>query len=140
MPDEFSTQQTRIHANTYNLAHVLFNRSESDHLIIPIRTLQYLAIIESDAFWFVDSMAYATRGDKGGRLIRISWHPLLHANEREGLTQHMDSRTVFYGGDMQEVQKRLCMEFYQAMKRLDQRQRETIKPADNVSILSLNPA
>ena len=45
-PDEFSRQQTRLLSQTYNLAHVLLNRSQSDHLFVPIRSLQYLAIID----------------------------------------------------------------------------------------------
>jgi hypothetical protein len=136
-PDEFSCQQTRLLSLTYNLAHVLLHRSESDHLFIPIRSLQYLAIIESNAFWFVDSLAYAVRGDEGGRLIRVSWHPLISANEREGLTQNMDCRVVFYGKDMSEIQKRLNGEFYQSMLLIDQRHRDAIDTHYNVSILPL---
>jgi hypothetical protein len=136
-PDEFFYQQTRLPSQTYNLAHTLLKRSQSSHLFIPIRSLQYLAIIEMNAFWFVDSLAYATRGDEGGRLIRISWHPLVPASQRESLTQHMNCRTIFYGGDMQEVQNRLNGEFYQAMLQIDQRHRDSLNTNCNVSILPL---
>lgn len=139
-PDEFSSQESRIASATYNLAHVLFNRSHSSHLFIPIRSLQYLAIIEKDAFWFVDSMAYAVREDEGGRLIKISWHPLITANKREGLTQHMDCRVVFYGEDMSETQTRLNSEFYQAMLQIDQRHRDSLSSNCEVKILPLKPA
>lgn len=100
-------------SQTYNLAHVLLKRSQSDHIFIPIRSRLYLAIIEKNAFWFVDSLAYAFRGDEGGRLIRVSWHPVINANKREGLTQHMECRVIFYGEDMPEIQTRLNNEFYQ---------------------------
>ncbi len=136
-PDEFFCLKTRLLSRTYNLAHVLFNRNQSDHLFVPIRSLQYLAIIEKNAFWFVDSLAYAVRGDEGGRLIRISWHPLINPGEREGLTQDMDCRVFFYGGDMSEIQTRLCNEFYQSMLQIDQRHRESLKTDCNVSILPL---
>jgi len=136
-PDEFLYQQTRLASQAYNLAHTLLKRSQSSHLFIPIRSLQYLAIIEMDTFWFVDSLAYATRGDEGGRLIRISWSPIVAANQREALTQHMDCRTIFYGGDMQEIQNRLNGEFYQAMLQIDQRHRDTMNTSCNVSILPL---
>lgn len=139
-PDEFSCQQTRLLSQTYNLAHVLLNRSQSDHLFVPIRSLQYLAIIEKNAFWFVDSLAYAVRGDEGGRLIRVSWHPLISANERDSLIQHMDCRVVFYGEDMSEIQNRLSSEFYQSMLLVDQRHRDSLITASNVSILPLKPA
>ena len=136
-PDEFSCQQSRLLSQTYNLAHVLLNRSQSDHLFVPIRSLQYLAIIEKNAFWFVDSLAYAVRGDEGGRLIRISWHPLISANEREGLTQNMDCRVTFYGEDMSEIQKRLNSEFYQSMLQIDQHHRNSLNTNCKVSILPL---
>ena len=136
-PDEFLCQETRLLSQTYNLAHVLLNRSQSSHLFIPVRSLQYLAIIEKNAFWFVDSLAYAVRGDEGGRLIRVSWHPLISAHEREGLTQNMDCRVIFYGEDMSEIQKRLNSEFYQSMLQIDQRHSGSLNTDCNVSILPL---
>ena len=136
-PDEFSCQESRLLSNIYNLAHVLLNRSKSDHLFVPIRTLQYLAVIEKEAFWFVDSQAYAVRGDEGGRLIRVSWHPIIDSSQRDGLTQHMDCKVVFYGGDMSEIQTRLNGEFYQAMLLMDQRHRDTLVSDCSINILPL---
>lgn len=140
-PDDFSHQQSRLASRTYNLAHVLLNRNQSSHVFIPIRSLQYLAIIEKDAFWFVDSLAYATRGDEGGRLIRVSWHPLIAATERDGLIQHMDCEIIFYGGDMSQIQTRLNSEFYQAMLQIDQRHRDSLPDTGKINILplKLNP-
>lgn len=138
-PDEFFCQYDRLLSRTYNLARVLLNRSGADHLFVPIRSMQYLAIIERDAFWFVDSMAYAVRGEEGGRLITVSWHPLLTAGKREGLSQHMDCRVIFYDRDMSDVQIRLRGEFYEAMQLLDQRYRETLVSGGEVRILALRP-
>lgn len=137
-PDEFFCQKARLISKTYNLAHILLNRSQSSHLFIPIRSMQYLAIIEKTAFWFVDSLAYAVRGDEGGRLIRVSWHPIINASQRDGLTQHMDCRVVFYGQDMSEIQNRLNSEFYQAMLLIDQRHRDSLVANCKVSILPLS--
>jgi len=139
-PDEFFCQQSRLLSQTYNLAHVLLNRSHSSHIFVPVRSLQYLAIIEKNAFWFVDSQAYAVRGDEGGRLIRVSWHPITNPNDREGLTQNMDCRVIFYGEDMSEIQKRLNTEFYQSMLQIDQRHRDSVHTHCKVSILPLKPA
>ena len=136
-PDEFFCQKSRLLSKIYNLAHILLNRSQSNHLFIPIRSLQYLAIIEKNAFWFVDSLAYAVRGDEGGRLIRVSWHPLINANQRDALTQHMDCRVIFYGEDMSDIQNRLNSEFYQAMLQIDQRHRDSLITNDKVNILPL---
>jgi len=139
-PNEFSCQKSRLLSQTYNLAHVLLNRNKSSHLFVPIRSLQYLAVIEKNAFWFVDSLAYAVRGDEGGRLIRVSWHPLINANQREGLTQNMDCRVIFYGDDMSEIQKRLNSEFYQSMLQIDQRHRDSLPTDCKVRILPLRPS
>ena len=136
-PDMFFCQQTRLLSQTYNLAHILLKRSQSNHLFIPLRSLQYLAIIEKNTFWFVDSLAYAVRGDEGGRLIRISWHPLIGLNQREGRNQKMDCGVVFYGDDMHEIQSRLNHEFHQSMQLIDQRQRDALKTDGIISILPL---
>jgi len=134
-PDEFFCQGEQLLSQTYNLAHVLLNRAESSHLFVPIRSMQYLAIIEQDTFWFVDSLAYAVRGDEGGRLITVSWHPVLKAQQREGLDQHMDCRVIFYGQDMSDIQQRLRGEFFQAMQLMDQRHRDSLNPDCKVNIL-----
>ncbi|MDH5393491.1 MAG: hypothetical protein OEY11_09925 [Gammaproteobacteria bacterium] len=136
-PDEFSCQTFRLLSKTYNLAHVLLHRSQSDHLFVPIRSLQYLAIIEKNTFWFVDSLAYAVRGDEGGRLIRLSWHPLLKPEQRDDLTQPLDCRLVFYGNDMKDIQTRLNSEFYQAMLQIDQRYKDSLPASGKISILPL---
>lgn len=137
-PEQFLCRQERLLAQVYNLAHVLLKRTPSDYLFVPIRRLQYLAIVEQTAFRFVDSLAYATRGNEGGRLITISWHPLLTAQQRDGLNQHVDCRVIFYGKDMSEVQQRLSGEFYQAMQLLDRRYRDSNIPPEGAVILPLH--
>lgn len=137
IPDQFSCQQERLPSQTYNLAHILFNRCQSDHLFVPIRSMQYLAIIEQNAFWFVDSMAYAVQDSEGGRLITVSWHPILSPSNREGLDQHMDCRINFYRSDMSDIHRRLRGEFFQAMQLMDNRFRDTIRADSKIAILPL---
>jgi len=136
-PDEFSCQDSTILANCYNLAHVLLKRSRSDHLFVALRSLQYLAIIEQNSFWFVDSMAYAVRGDEGGRLIRVSWHPIKTPQQRDSLTENMDCRVLFYGQDMKDVQMRLSTELYQSLLMIDKHNQQQLKTDGVVSILPL---
>ena len=134
-PTEFACQKKQLPAITYNLAQVLLNRSKSTHLFIPIRSMQYLAIIEADAFWFVDSLAYAVRNNEGGRLIAVSWHPVLSAQDRAGLNQHMTCRVIFYGEDRAGIQIRLPKEFFTALQLIDQRYREKNIPQNGAQIL-----
>lgn len=136
-PDEFCCCQEPLLASTYNLARVLLNRSGSEHVFVPIRSIQYLAVVEAANFWFVDSLAYAVRGTEGGRKITVSWHPAQPNSEREGLDQHLDCRVVYYEKDMSDIQTRLRGEFFQAMQQLDQRYRDRHIPAGGAKILSL---
>ncbi len=106
-PEPFFCVKSTILARSYNLAQVLLKRSQSDHVFIPIRSLQYLAIIEMNAIWFVDSLAYATRGEEGGRLVTISWHPVITDGQRDGLIQPLENRVIFYQQDRKEIQSRL---------------------------------
>ena len=136
-PDEFCCQQEPLLASTYNLSQVLLNRSESDHVFVPIRSMQYLAVIEASGFWFVDSLAYAVRGNEGGRMITVSWHPMENARPRDALDQPLDCKVVYYDKDMSEVQTRLRGEFFQSMQQLDQRYRDQHIPAGGAKILAL---
>lgn len=136
-PEPFFCIKSNILARSYNLAQVLLKRSQREHVFIPIRSLQYLAVIEQDVIWFVDSLAYATRGNEGGRLVTVSWHPQITAGDREDLSQPVDNRIIFYQQDMSEVQSRLCGELFQAMQLVDQRYRDQHIPAGGARILPL---
>jgi len=135
-PKTWFCQKTQITAQTYNLAQGLLKRSAGSHLFVPIRSLQYLALIEKSVFWFVDSFSYAVSHNEGGRLIRISWHPSMHDSAVSSLTAPLDCRVIFYGEDMQAIHNRLNHEFYQAMKLIDQRHRKTISSQGTVKILA----
>ena len=135
-PPLFSTQQETLLCNTYNLAHILLKRSGQEHLFIPIRSMQYLAIIEPNQFWFVDSMAYAVHHNEGGRVIAVSWHP--NPQQRNSIQQHMDCEVRFYQRDQSDVQTRLRGEFYQAMQIIDQRYRETLEPSPPLSFVAIS--
>lgn len=139
-PPRVSSHQETLPATTYNLAHILLNRFNQPHLFIPIRSMQYLAIIEPNCFWFVDSMAYAVQDNEGGRLITVSWHPTLSAQQRDGIQQHMDCSVHYYQQDQSVVQTRLRGEFLQAMKVIDKRYRDRIKPSAPLSIINMRPA
>jgi hypothetical protein len=138
-PDEYSCLSETLLSKTYNLAHILLNRSQSTHLFIPIRSMQYLAIIEKNMIWFVDSLTYAVRDNEGGRLITVSWQPILSVHQRNDLNEHVPCHVIFYGGDRNEVHKRLRSEFYVAMGLIDQRYRKTSLPGGGAKILSLKP-
>lgn len=135
LPRKFSSQQSTIRAETYNLAHTLLKRSQSGYVFVPIRNLQYLAIIDGNDIWFVDSQAYAVNENEGGRMITISWHTT--AAERDSLDQSIPMDIVFYHQDMKDIQLRLCREFNEAMRLMDQRYRDQQIPSEGARIIQL---
>jgi hypothetical protein len=138
LPDRYSSQQSTLRSDTYNLAHTLLNRTASGHVFVPIRSLQYLAVIDGNDIYFVDSLAYAVNDNEGGRMITISWHPSVTI-ERESLKQNIAMSIIFYAHDMTNIQSRLYHEFHQAMKQLDQRYRDQKIPAEGARIIALKP-
>jgi len=119
---------------TYNLAHILLNRTTSDHVLVPIRSMQYLAVIDGNDFWFVDSLAYAVNEKEGGRMITVSWHTE-KAIDRHSLGQNIPLKVIFYERDMKDIQLRLSSEFFQAMQQMDQRFRDQQIPAEGARII-----
>jgi len=136
LPNRFSEKHSTLPSTHYNLAHTLLNRTKSEYIFIPIRSMQYLAIIDGNDFWFVDSQAYAVSNEEGGRMITVSWHPD-PGLEKESLDQHHPMKVVFYERDMSDIQIRLCGEFYQAMQLVDQRYRDEQIPVEGARILPL---
>lgn len=136
LPTEVARQSSTIPADMFNLAHTLLNRTESKYVFIPIRSMQYLAVIEMHDIWFVDSQAYAVKKHVGGRMITVSWHTRDEA-DRESLDQHIPMDIVFYDQDMTEIQLRLRGEFYKAMQLMDERYRNASIPAEGARIIPL---
>lgn len=136
LPRQFSTQKSTMRFETYNLAQTLLNRTQSDHVFVPIRSLQYLAIIDGRDIYFVDSQAYAVNDNEGGRMITISWHPSVDI-ERDSLEQNIPMEIIFYDQDMKDIQRRMCQEFYQAMLQMDQRYRDEQIPVEGAKIVKL---
>lgn len=139
-PPPHSAQSEPIPAPSYNLAHTLLNRSGDDHLFVPIRSAQILAIIEPEVIWFVDSMAYAVQQGEGGRMIVLSWRAEAPPTARNSLEQPVPCTITHYGGDHSSLQTRLRGEFLQAMQQLDQRYRDKLPTTGRPKILPFTAA
>ncbi len=137
LPDQFSQKTSAMRADCYNLAHTLLKRTDSDHVFVPIRSMQYLAVIDGDDFWFVDSQAYAVNENEGGRMITVSWHSNA-ALDRKALNEQVPIQVVFYDRDMVQIQLRLTGEFHQAMLQMDQRYRDQQIPQEGARIIKLS--
>ncbi len=122
-PEEISRQASAIPAILYNACQRLLRRIGTDCLFVPIRSMQYQAIIDRNEIIFVDSQGgYAYQDGQGGRLIRIAWEPR-PPEKRESLIASIPCDIVFYFPDLRETQRRLVGEFTRTLEQIEQRAR-----------------
>ncbi len=137
MPQEVERKTWDVPANIYNLYHSLQARSLTGNVFIPIRSLQFMAVLDKNEIVFVDSQSYATSEDEGGRLILIAWK-FAASHDRDALSDPMPCEVVFYETRNSDLQLRLISEFRQAMELIDQRYRDRKLPTEGAKILSLH--
>ncbi len=110
-------------AATYNLAHTLLARA-GQCLFVPIRSLQYMAVLDAEEFIFVDSQNKAW--------VELAWQHF-HPQVRKSLDEPVPFEVVHYLPQAIETMKRLPGEFHQALLLLADRQ----KPEAPATILEL---
>lgn len=96
-------------AATYNLAHTLLTQSESGVLFVPIRAMQYLAVLDAEEFVFLDS--------QNKSWIEIAWQHF-RPQQREKLSDSVAYEAVFYNTSAATVMLRLQREFPLALQQL----------------------
>ena len=123
LPDEVRRETVSIPAALFNRCRLLLSRCQYEHIFVPIRSMQYLAVIDAEGVIFVDSQAYAVRGGEGGRMILLAWQfkPELRP---DSLTAPVPIDVVYYHPDAVQVQKRLMGEFVKSLASLDARYRD----------------
>jgi hypothetical protein len=123
LPDELSRETTRIPAALYNRCRLLLARYHYQHIFVPIRPMQYLAVIDEQEIIFVDSQAYAVRDSEGGRLIMLAWR-FKPGSRPASLTEPVPIDVVYYHAAAKEAQRRLQGEFIQALDILEVRAKQ----------------
>ncbi|MBK1723643.1 hypothetical protein [Thiocystis violacea] len=121
-PDEVvARESSNLPASIHNRLRLLLKRSDGASVFVPIRVMQYLAVVESSEIVFVDAQGgYAYHDGQGGRLIRLAWRPSV---DRESLDAPVPCEMVYYYGDLRAVQRRLLAEMGPALDRLLDKQR-----------------
>ncbi|MES2368322.1 hypothetical protein [Thiobacillus thioparus] len=112
-------------AATYNLAHTLLARA-GKCLFVPIRSLQYMAVLDAEEFIFVDSQNKAW--------VELAWQHF-HPQARASLDERVPFEVVHYLPQAAETMKRLPGEFHQALLLLAERQ----KPDAPATVIALQP-
>ena len=112
---EISREVCSLLPATYNRLTVLFGRGSREPLFVPIRSMQYLAIIDREEVVFVDGTSR--------RFIEISWQNF-RRRDRDDLQQPVDYDRVFYQRATEQVSQRLQTEFLKALMALEHKQAE----------------
>ena len=133
-PPEVARLSSALPAVLYNTVQSVLARSRAGCVFVPIRSMQFIGVVDRDEIVFVDSQAYAHQGGQGGRLILIAWqpHPRL---DRSSLAEPVDCDIVFYEQNLRATQHRLMGDFGRALQDLDQRYRNAALPAQGARIL-----
>jgi hypothetical protein len=100
-------------AATYNLAHTLLARA-GKCLFVPIRSMQYMAVLDAEEFIFVDSQNRAW--------VELAWQHL-RPQARDSLDERVPFEVVYYRPQAAATMKRLPAEFHQALELIAGRQR-----------------
>lgn len=137
LPPEFDRQAWSVPAQIYNLYKSLLSRSVTGNVFVPIRSMQFLAVLDKDEIVFVDSLSYAVYGNEGGRLIVVAWK-FDGTHDRAALTDPVPCKIVYYKRKDQDVQLRLVHDFRVALEQLDQHYRKEDMPAKGAKILELH--
>ena len=124
---EIGRELRTLPAEHYRVIHLLFTRKEGDSLFVPIRTMQYLGIIDRDEIIFIDGL--------GPRVIKLSWCDF-QPSEREDLRAPVTYTCVYYDEKGREIMNRLQNEFFKALELMEQRQPGT----DGATVTHLDPS
>ena len=112
-----------IPAVTYNLAHTLLARA-GKCLFVPIRSLQYMAVLDAEEFIFVDSQNRAW--------VELAWQHF-RPQARGALDERVPFEIVHYLPQAAETMKRLPAEFHKALQLLADRD----QPHEDAHVLPL---
>lgn len=106
---ELMRESRHLPAATYNLAQTLFSRSASGCLFVPIRSMQYLAILDAEEFVFLDGE-------------RKCWIDIAWQNFRPQLRTTLDDpvafQVVYYRADSAQLMSRMQAELSRALGEL----------------------
>lgn len=112
--DEVSREPRHLPASTYNLAITLLGRCKDPYLFVPIRSMQYLAILDLEEFVFIDGERKCW--------IDIAWHHF-KPQMRTALDQSVAYEAIYYRAEQAAIMTRLQREFPLALKVLEDKEK-----------------
>jgi len=119
----------KLPAVTYNTLRLVFDYSDSSCVFLPIRSMQYMAVIDKEEIIFVDGL-------KTKKIIELAWKQF-KPQERDNLTDPVSYRFSYYDEKAVETMKRLQWEFDKALRIYYERLKEKLPTTDS-TVISLN--
>lgn len=112
--DPILRETRHLPAEVYNLAHLLLAHADKPCVFVPIRSMQYLAVIDHEEIVFVDR--------EQPSLVQIAWQAF-HRRERNALNERVEFEAAFYTRESLGIMARLMSEFPPAMQAMAGRER-----------------
>lgn len=109
-----STEHRHLPAATYNLALTQLARSATGNLFIPIRAMQYLAILDNEELVFLDGERKCW--------VDIAWRNF-KPQTRASLEDAVEYEAVYYRPDAPSIMTRLQAELPRALQELAKKSR-----------------
>ena len=111
-PAELSREARMLPAELYNLAHRLLKRAVTGCLFVPLRSMQFLAVLDADEIIFVDR--------EGRHLIELAWQRFA-PQTRRSLEEPVPYEAVYYSPVAAEIMRRIQSEFYKSLHELERK-------------------
>ena len=127
--DEIGHEFRKLPATTYNTLRLLFDYSDSSAVFLPIRSMQYMAIIDQEEIIFVDGLSKR-------RSIELAWQQF-KPQERSNLTDPVSYRFTYYDEKALETMKRLQWEFDKFVHQQHDRLKEKQSSSDT-KVININ--
>jgi hypothetical protein len=137
-PEEVTREHINLPAPLFNRCVLLLNHSTTGNVFIPVRSMQYQAVIDSDEIIFVDNQGYAVQGGKGGRLIILAWQVPMHST-RDSLNEPVPIEVVYYVSHDHDIHRRLIGEFPKAIDTHEHRLKGNSNADKTATILPFKP-
>lgn len=106
---ELEREPRLLPAAAYNSAHLLLEHSKEGVVFVPIRSMQYLAVIDREEIIFLDA--------EHKSWVEIAWQNF-RPQQRSSLDEPVPYEAVYYNSDAKETMKRLQVEFPLALRAL----------------------
>ncbi len=123
---ELARAASALPAATYNLSRILLAASRNGCVFVPMRGMQYLAVVDAEDFIFVDSQFT--------RWVEVAWR-LFQPQVRAALEEPVAYQAVYYTEQGALTQRRLQGEFHAALALLATRR----QPGAPARVLPMRP-